>query len=163
MEEVTAKKIGKMWMGHRAGDHTNHKENRSIRIAVSDLTKGIGHTQGAFTNSGGGDSSELSPGDIPHGLIIKCDGSASNGWGWAVVKPYGGGRFYPQLILTVTLFPISFSLLLGCTFTATTRWPKAATYEWMYTPLKRRTRRKTQLHRPGAGADICCRLFCCGR
>lgn len=85
-----AKQIGEMWMGHEAGDHTNHKENRSVRIAISDLKPGSGHVQKAFTNSGGGDSSTLSPGDIPAGIYIECEGSDSNGWGWAVVHPYGG-------------------------------------------------------------------------
>jgi hypothetical protein len=88
-----------MWMGHGSGDHSNHKENRTVRIAIADLTKGSGHVQGPFANSGGGNHSELSPGDIPQGIFIKCDGSDSNGWGWAVVKPYGN-----RPILTATDF-----------------------------------------------------------
>lgn len=84
-----AKMIGEMWMGMPAGDHTNQKENRSVRIAISDLSPGAGNVQGPFKNSGGGDTSQLSPGDIPPGIFIECEGSEGNGWGWAVVHPYG--------------------------------------------------------------------------
>lgn len=107
-----AKLLGEMWMGHNAGDHTNHKENREIRFPVSDLTPGIGHVQQAFTNAGGGDHSTLSIGDIPPGIYIECGGSDSDGWGWAVVHPYGGGpilmatdfdEFYRPRTLVFTL------------------------------------------------------------
>ncbi len=98
-----AVQVGEMWMGHDAGYRTNHKENREVRISISDLTPGEGHVQPIFTNSGGGDSSDLAPGDIPPGIFIECEGSDSNGWGWAVVKPYGGAP-----ILSATDFDENF-------------------------------------------------------
>lgn len=110
---VMAKKIGDMWMGHNAGDHTNHKENRSVTIAVSDLTPGIGKVQKAFANSGGGDHSNLSPGDIPAGIYIECSGSDSNGWGWAVLRPYGGHPILSATDFDENFVPRTLILTLG--------------------------------------------------
>ena len=97
------KHIGNMWMGQNSGDHVNYKENREIRISIGDLTPGAGQIQQNFTNSGGGDFSTLSPGDIPAGISIECEGSDSNGWGWAVLKPWDGSP-----ILSATDFDSNF-------------------------------------------------------
>ncbi|NTJ43002.1 hypothetical protein G6L28_10385 [Agrobacterium larrymoorei] len=85
-----ATQVGEMWMGHDAGYRTNHKENHEVRIPVSSLTPGIGQVQPVFKNAGGGDTSNLAPGDIPPGIIIECEGTEGSGRGWAVVKPYNG-------------------------------------------------------------------------
>lgn len=108
-----AKKIGEMWMGHGSGDHINYKENREVRISISDLTSGVGHVQQSFTNSGGGDSSNLSPGDIPPGIFIECEGSDSNGWGWAVVTPYNGVPLLSATDFDATFRPSTLVLTLG--------------------------------------------------
>ena len=108
-----AKYVGEMWMGHDAGYRTNHKENRELRISISDLTLGAGHVQQPFTNSGGGDTSTLAPGDIPNGIFIECEGSDSNGWGWAVLKPYGGAPIWSATDFDANFRPSTLVLTLG--------------------------------------------------
>lgn len=109
------KSIGNFYMAMNAGDHTNKKENAQLTISREDMPpKNSGHQDGnSWIVSGGGDSSNLNPGDLPPGISIKCHGSDSDGWGWAVVKPYHG---FP--ILTVSEFdqdynPVKFVLTLG--------------------------------------------------
>lgn len=82
--------IGEMYNAGGSGNRINHRANGQVRIAISALEPGLGNIQLAFKNSGGGDTSNLSPGDIPPGIYIECEGTEGDGWGWAVVHPYGG-------------------------------------------------------------------------
>jgi len=108
-----AKKLGEFWMGMNAGDHTNQKQDQSMTIAIADLKPGAGHVQGSFSNSGGGDTSNLSAGDIPDGIFIECDGSDSNGWGWSVVKPWGRTPILAATDFDSNYIPHSLQFTLG--------------------------------------------------
>lgn len=55
----------------------------------------------------------LSPGDIPNGIFIECEGSDSNGWGWAVVKPYGGVPIWSATDFDADFRPSTLVLTLG--------------------------------------------------
>jgi hypothetical protein len=109
-----------MYMEMGAGDRTNKKENRFILIDRDDLPlKGQRSQTGeGFIVSGGGDHSNLSPADIPDGMFIECEGSTADGWGWAVIKPYGDGPIFSAVEFNdeyqVTKFQFCLGLYLHC-------------------------------------------------
>lgn len=105
--------VGTMWMGMGAGDHTNQKENHVVNIHPSDLPAHRTPIQGAVAFSGGGDTSNLSRGNIPSGISITCSGSDTNGWGWAVVSPYDGSPIFSAVDFDDELKPTMFQVKLG--------------------------------------------------
>ncbi|MGV4794759.1 hypothetical protein [Rhizobium sp. F40D2] len=108
-----AKLLGELWMGCSAGDHINKKEDHTLTIAIGDLTPGAGRVQGPFTNAGGGDQSQLAPGDIPDGIFIECEGSDTNGWGWAVLRPWSQQPIFTATDFDAHYVPRSLRLALG--------------------------------------------------
>lgn len=107
------KLVGTMWMGMGAGDHTNEKETHAINIHASDLPANRQSVQPAIAFAGGGDTSNLSPGSIPQGFKITCQGSDGNGWGWAIVTPYDGSPIFSAVDFDDQYKPTMFQFKLG--------------------------------------------------
>lgn len=109
------KKIGELYMQMDAGDHTNKFGNYTITVARDDLPNTAAEHQDASTliNSGGGDVSSLSPADLPPGISIECTGSTSDGWGWAVVKPYNNFPILSASEFDENYQPLKFQFCLG--------------------------------------------------
>jgi hypothetical protein len=59
----------------------------SLNIAMDTKIDTTYQQEGPLTTSGGGASSPLSAGDIPHGFYVVCSGSDTQGHRWAVGLP----------------------------------------------------------------------------